>query len=724
MPVRRRIAVAVAILAVLVAHGPAALHAQDTAGWPPEVLDVEFRGNTVFSGDQLASAIATRSTSCKLPFPLSVVCVFGAARERFYLNDVQLALDSLRISSLYAVHGYREAEVRKDTISGKDGGVHVVFYVREGRPVRVRTLEVVGGEGILPDGIEARLPLKIGDPFDMNRMEASRDTLLGALHNLGYPRAEVFRNTFTPRGSYEAEVRFEVIPGTPARFGEIAVEGTRNIDPDIVRRILSFKTGDLYRKDALIRSQSNLFGLDVFTHASIQADTDAEPDSIVPVTVRVNEGDLHLFRVGAGVNAADCINAEGRWTSRNFLGGARRLEVRGAISNAAAESLADTFLCAETGTGVYGRLSGSVSADFTQPWFLGSRNSLGLGLIVERRTFPNVYVREAFGGYVALTRAIGSRTNLSLAYRPELTSLAADDELLFCLSYVACTPQQIQTLKDRHWLAPVTLSFLRDRSNSPISPTRGHVMRLETEVAGGLTGSEFGYVRVLGDFSAYHPLPGGVVMAWHLRPGWARTFDGAAAALGLNPQKRFFAGGPNSVRGFAQYRLGPKVLMIDAGRLAPDPTLPWWPGCTAEAITTGECDAGLLAEREPNRFDPRPVGGAALLEGNFEVRFPVLAGRLEGAAFLDFGQVWQEHGDIDLADVVWTPGVGVRYNSPIGPIRVDFGYNTQGAEWLPVLTTTPGEQNRLQPLGQPVSWNPRRSFFDRMQLHFSIGQAF
>lgn len=176
MPVRRRIAVAVAILAVLLAHGPAALHAQDTAGWPPEVLDVEFRGNTVFSGDQLASAIATRSTSCKLPFPLSVVCVFGAARERFYLNDVQLALDSLRISSLYAVHGYREAEVRKDTISGKDGGVHVVFYVREGRPVRVRTLEVVGGEGILPDGIEARLPLKIGDPFDMNRMEASRDT--------------------------------------------------------------------------------------------------------------------------------------------------------------------------------------------------------------------------------------------------------------------------------------------------------------------------------------------------------------------------------------------------------------------------------------------------------------------------------------------------------------------------------------------------------------------
>ncbi|MGH7506344.1 MAG: BamA/TamA family outer membrane protein, partial [Longimicrobiales bacterium] len=122
--------------------------------------------------------------------------------------------------------------------------------------------------------------------------------------------------------------------------------------------------------------------------------------------------------------------------------------------------------------------------------------------------------------------------------------------------------------------------------------------------------------------------------------------------------------------------------------------------------------------------------------------------KLRGAAFLDFGQVWRDADAVDLGAIAWTPGLGVRYFSAIGPIRVDVGYNGGGGERLTVVTreigirdpaggrceaipvspqNDPGRElcNRpaLQPLDE-VWWDPRTSFLDRLQLHFSIGQAF
>jgi len=113
--------------------------------------------------------------------------------------------------------------------------------------------------------------------------------------------------------------------------------------------------------------------------------------------------------------------------------------------------------------------------------------------------------------------------------------------------------------------------------------------------------------------------------------------------------------------------------------------------------------------------------------------------------FLDYGQLWKTPADFRLHGLVWTPGLGVRYFSAIGPIRVDVGYNPQGSERLDVLSTgvrvhggdgvcdrhspEPGPGERLEDCGslQPVQsmpWPPRSGFLDHLQLHFSIGQAF
>jgi hypothetical protein len=149
-------------------------------------------------------------------------------------------------------------------------------------------------------------------------------------------------------------------------------------------------------------------------------------------------------------------------------------------------------------------------------------------------------------------------------------------------------------------------------------------------------------------------------------------------------------------------------------------------------------------------FLPRPTGGTSLIEGSLEVRFP-LAGELwEGATFVDFGQVWEETADVDLTDLEVTPGFGVRFFSPIGPIRVDLAYRLGGGERLQVVTPqirpfVPGvdpegdrlrrdevtldylisDEQELAVLGPRVLWADLDPWsLRRFQIHLSIGQAF
>lgn len=716
-------------VALLCAAGPATLRAQsvqNAAQEAREVVDLRFEGAQAFRDEQLRTAIETRKHGCKVP----LLCYLGIGRDRQYLeNPAVLNADVLRLRTFYAQRGYRDARIDVDTVPS-GSGIQVVFRIDEREPIRVASLEVEGATGFLPDDIAEHLPLRRGDPLNLIMVEAARDSLIGALRNRGYPRADVLVDRISiPSDSREGDVRYLVIPGTFARFGEIEITGRDRISEDVIRRMLTFSEGDVYQQSALLSSQRNVYGLGFFQNVSIQPLASVASDTIIPIRIQVNEGDIHRIRVGGGFNSLDCINAEGRWTSTNFLGGARRLEVRGAVANVLAQRIYEGARLCELGEDIdpeYRELSGSLTADFTQPWFFGPRNTLGAGLFVERRSLPGVFIRQARGGYLNLIRSVSSRTTLAFGFRPELTALdAVGNELVFCMSYIACAINQVDILGNAHWLNPITLSFARDRSNLAFFPSRGYILRLETEYAARLTGSEFAFFLAAGDVSAYRDLGSGVILASHLRAGWAKAIEepGSAEGLGLHPQKRFFAGGANSVRGFAQYRLGPKVLHVEPERLlAPDAN-----GnsiCTAADIAAGVCDPGALDRRA---FDVRPVGGDLLFEGSFELRFPVAGDHWRGAAFVDFGQVWQLGAEdrvgstVNLGDIVVSPGLGIRYSSPIGPIRVDVGFNGQGVEWLPVVTTDETGRLRFQ---QPYAWQPGSGIWDRLQFHFSIGQAF
>jgi outer membrane protein assembly factor BamA len=729
---------------VLAAAGAAAdASAQRTPGDTVEVLSLTFDGTDQVPVELLRTSIATTATRC-ISAALQPLCWLGVSLDRQYLDLRALAADVFRLRVFYYQRGFREATIELDT-ARVNGGMHVRFRIHEGRPVVVRNV-VIEGSAEFERSLTRNLPVAVGEPFSMAGFEASRDTLITRLANRGYATADALANYVIPADDpYHADVEYQLLPGDLTRFGALDIAGAARVSPAVVRRMLMFREGDLYSRQALLRSQRNLFSLEVFRHAEISAGPLAQGDTVLPVRIQVNEGDLHRVRVGVGLSTSDFVNAEGRWVSRNFLGGARRFELRGRVSNLLSSGV-ETLPFFESCTGIYCDVAGSVSADFSQPWFFSPLNTFGAGLFVERFTLPGVYVRTSRGGHLSLRRRVGANGVVAGGYRPELTRLDSDGDLIFCVNFVACEEREIDVLREPQWLSPLAASYVLDRSNSLFAPTRGTILRLDGEYAAGATGSNFDYLRLLGELSAYREPFRGVVVASRLRSGWSRAGGAPGTGLGLHPQKRFFAGGPNSVRGFAQYRLGPKLLTVDAQRLLL-PAESGGAGCSAQEINGGTCDAGALAYESPDAFVPRPVGGAVSIEGNLEVRFPIWADRVRGATFLDYGQVWQTHTDLAIGELQWTPGFGIRYFSPVGPIRIDVGYNPSGAERLTVITTevchrpagttacldiepdgdyAPGElanQRRLRTL-VPVTWRPLDSFMDRLQLHFSIGQAF
>jgi len=745
-PLRALLALAAAAAAGVLLPGAAA--AQQARPGDLELEEIHFVGAHTFPPALLRAAIQSSPSRCSNPL-LGPLCWLGLARDRRYVDDRTVHADVVRLAAFYFQRGYREATIEADTLI-ENGRATLIFRISEGAPVRVVSVEIVGAEEVLPPNVLRGLPLREGQAFSLLDYEATRDTLLNRLVNRGYARAEVLASADIRLDTIrEASVVYEIYPGTLARFGEIEVRGAEKVSPAVVRRMLTFAPGDLYRQNELLRSQRNLFGLDIFRHARIDADLNAEPDSIVPVVVQVNEGDVHRVRIGAGVSTAECANAEARWTNRNFLGGARRLEVRGNVANVLAEQLNGAFPCLHTGGGTYGKTTGAFAVDFVQPWFFSPLNTFNAGLFVERRSLPEVFVRTAQGGYLSIGRRLGSRSTLTLAYRPELTKLNAAQDLFFCVSLVACADRDIQVLRERHWLAPIALSYTRDESNALFAPTHGYILRVDLEYAARITGSDFAYSRVAAEWSGYWEIADDVILAGRLRPALARATDEPGAGLGLHPQRRFFSGGPASVRGFAQNRLGPKVVSVNATRYLLLPESEGGAGCSPREVNEGTCDAGKIDQaRLPGAFEPRPTGGAALLEGSAELRFPLIGERLRGAAFVDFGQVWSRADDFGKGGLVWTPGFGIRYFTPIGPIRVDIGYNPGKPESIGVITTEVCERtptgcvpvtgdgpvdptrlentNRLRPLERTVLWdpNPRGEFLRRFQLHFSIGQAF
>lgn len=731
----------------------------------PEITELRFEGNRTFSDAQLQGAILTRTTECRsflfqwvLPF-----CRLGLdfALDPSFYNPRVFRSDYVRIATFYRSQGFRQVAVDSLLVRPTPTTVEITFRIDEGEPVRITTLDFEGLDPVEDEEALTRdLPVGVGERLDITALRAVADSLARRLQDQGYPHAEVFRDIFIPAGTLEGEVLFDVFTGPRARFGTVEIVGNETVSETVIRRMLPFREGDIYSRERLFDAQRNLYGLEIFRHAVIEPSSDASGEDVVPLEVRVVEGDTRRVRAGGGWNTADCFGTEVRWANRNFLGGARRMVLRGRLSNLLTSNL-ENSICSGAGTGEYAELNGLVAAEFTQPWLLSPRNTLDAAIFVDRQSVPDVYIRESLGLSLGLTRVIGRNTPVTLSYQPQVGRLDAAD-VFFCINFLVCSPEEVDVVASPNVLAPLGIRAARDRTNRAVSPTGGYTAAADLEVGASFTFSDFEYQRVVAEVTGFHaPLEGSrLVLAGRLRGGWMqasafRALDRSLPADGSlratprlpPPQKRFYAGGANSVRGYTQNQLGPRVVTVGVQELlfprGDEPA----PICAPEAVADLTCDAGALAEGD---FASRPTGGSAVLEGSTELRFPIWEPFLSGAAFLDFGQVWSEAENARLSDVVFSPGIGLRYSTPIGPVRLDLAYRAATRRDLPVVTSAirPWDEaedpaslriedprtgdridwvfvDALARLDTPVSFSESSGFsWSRVQFQFSIGHAF
>ncbi len=486
-------------------------------------------------------------------------------------------------------------------------------------------------------------------------------------------------------------------------------------------------------------------------------DITAEPsvvDSTINVRVQVNEADMRSLQFGTGVSTTECLQLQASWTHRNFAGGARRLELTGVLSNIATAQLAQTFPCNQAGDTItanrrvrdaFNSINWRLRADFRRPWFLGTQNTLDLGVFSERQSLPPVYARLSFGGDIRLSRELSPGTAVFATYRAGRDRLEEGSaDFLFCANFGVCSPDDIETLSEERWLNWITFAIARSRTDAVLSPTRGYRFTLEGEHASKrLTRSDWAYYRAQGQFSWYQRLGSGRVLALRLRGGMVRPIgSGIEEELPslesepvTHPLKRQYAGGAYTVRGYGQNLLGPRVLLLSTSNATQ--IMEKLPGCSLGSIDNNAWPCNPNAAEQnvgADDFSPRPIGGENSVVANVELRFPLGSDRWTGVTFVDVGRVWTD-GELGAAeDFQWSPGIGIRYRSPVGPVRLDIGYNTSGIETLPVVVAIRDEEAGRTDIVQLVEadgttpelfeYDPLGGFFSRLQLHFSIGQAF
>jgi outer membrane protein insertion porin family len=607
------------------------------------------------TGDVQVSSITFKGTQAIRPDELKAVI---ATRENGFLpwsrkhlfDRGEFDRDVSRIEAYFADKGYPSAKVVGVDVrlnANKDK-VDVTVEISEGEPIIVENISFEGLEALPADHLErlpAQLPIKPGNPRDQKLILASHDMVIAELRDHGFPYGTV-RVVERP-GTTPTHMQLAIVADTGPKsvFGAVTIEGDVSVDENVIRRELAFKEGDLYELRQITESQRRLYGLELFQFVNIAPRLPEDRAPQVPVTVTVGEGKHRRLQLAAGYGSEEKVRARINWRHVNFGGGARTGEIEAKASS----------------------LEQGVRGSLTEPFFLKPGLSVRLTGSTWSAREP-VYEYRSSGGRVVLAKDFtrvgvgterGVRNRIGFSVIREYEDYAISESALADPSFrdeLIALGLDPETGRGKGMLAAFAIDFERNTSLQPLNPRQGYSIAGHVESAGSVLAGDFHYNEALGEVRTYLELGPRFIWANRMR---SATLAGSDAAE-IPFYKRYFVGGSTSVRGWGRYQVSPLT-------------------------TAGE-----------------PIGGRTMMEVSTEARFGI-KGKLSGVVFIDGGNAWLEPWDVQLNDLRWAVGPGLRYDTPIGPVRVDVGV-------------------QLNPIdGLVIEGNPETR---KWRVHFSIGQAF
>ncbi|HYO59569.1 BamA/TamA family outer membrane protein [Archangium sp.] len=679
----------------------------------PKVVDLEIEGAEEVSASDIKEKIVTSETPWWEPFNPFV-------GPNYFDENTWLA-DLRRIKRFYQSQGYYQMRLESDQLEGTvsrkgDDAVELRVKVeREGEPTRVGAFVVTGVEELTQEHrsrVLAELPLEPAREGEEKKVfreedwEATKELIRQRLRELGYAEAEVSGEVQVDLATNEARVRLEVKPGLRYRFGNIFVATDAN--PQVrPRRIIeqaqgAVRKGDWYSESALSEAQARVFRMGVFGAVKVNRGAPDREARTVPVVVDVREAPFRSIRLGGGVgldSARQEVRVLGEWTDRNFFGGLRRLTVGGRVGYAFIPTITAAWDRIDTdgdGRADAPNLSTphglvfELSAQFEQPRFLARDLRLQTSLTAQRgqEQAYNFIGGRLRGGVIWQPHP---EFSLFPSYNLELYRLQGQrgpqDQTTVPPLVLGCSAGE-----GRQDTCTISVSYLEqvaewDRRDDPIAPTRGFYTALSLQEGGGPLQGDYTFLRVLPDVRGYYTFgpKERFTLAARLRLGTLLTPVVTNEAGERIRQEsaivnRFFAGGGASMRGFNSRRLSPMNISN--------------PG----------------AEQPSDRVVP--IGGNSLVETSVELRYK-LFGNLSLAVFHDSGLVGA--GPLNFgprqADVrressrifgdyhYQAVGLGLRYLTIVGPVRLDLARRLNIGRPLPIFDPATGGATALGGLG-------------------------
>ncbi len=651
-----------------------------------KLLGIAIDGNQYFSSELLRSR-------------LQIFAGEFASRGRFSRRLLESDAQSMR--NLYFANGFLDAKVAgqaHDDYHGKKGDVFIQFKVEEGKQTLVSSLTIEGAQAITQDellGVAGSLP---GQPYSEINVATDRDNILALYFNKGFPgahfsatseRAPLGRAAEKPgdanpaaptngnAGINEKEAKpqiqraepvrlvYHIEEGPQTRVRRVLLTGYHHTRPGEILQQVRVKPDAPLREGDVVESQQRLYNLGIFNRVTIEAQNPAGSNPDKDVVVLVEETKRYTIAYGGGFEVQRLAS------TTDPTGGQFQAAPRGIfeVSKLNLTGRADTLSLKLRGSTLQGRALLAYSAPNT---FANPRYSLQATAYLEKTRDINTFTETRYEGSLQLTHQ-------TLPFTSFLYRYAFRKVLVNNLNIPA---EEIPLFNQPTLVSQFGVTWFRDSRNNPADASKGTFNSADLSVADTRIGSSASFVRFFLQNSTYHPIKRNISFARSIRLGMLVPYRDTASLSFPPPNtlpfpaliplpERFFAGGGTSLRGFALNQAGPR----DA--------------------TTGF-----------------PVGGQALLVLNQELRFPMrlpfIGTRLGGALFYDGGNVFsrlsritlrtsppapvftlafpnQQPGPLNPTQCKYnctnelnyfshTVGFGIRYATPVGPIRIDLSY--------------------------------------------------
>ncbi len=600
-----------------------------------KVETVAFRGNQHIDKGDLIQQVAVKPHRLLL------------SRGKF--SDKLLRQSVTGVTAFYKNRGFEDVKVDTDVVD-REQKVYITFQITEGPQTLVDNLTIEGNSHV--SGLELApktgFQLRPGQPFSPKSLADDRSHIMAIYLDRGFLNSEFdSKVTPLPNDPHRVNVTYKITERQQVHVDEVLLLGNKHTRPSLMRKTAKITPEAPLSAGELLTDESKLLDVGVFDWASVEPRRPITDQENEDVMVKVHEAGNKEITYGFGLEIArrggnlpsgtialpglppvtggapNFTAAEKTFVSPRGSIGFTRYNIRGL-----AETASISLLVA--------RLDQRALATYAQPQFRGSSWSSLYSASIERTTEnPTFEARLAEGSWQLEKPLNKDKTRrIQLRYRFRRTVLS---NLLI--------PGLVLPQDQRLRLSTLSATWIHDTRDKPLDASRGFYETLDLGITPKALGSNANFARFLGQGSYYKPF-GKTVWANRITLGLAKSF----ASGDVPTSERFFSGGETTLRGFPINGAGPQRTV---------------PACSNPAVPSTCVNLEV------------PVGGDQLFMFNSEFRFPLgIKEGLGAAVFYDGGNVYGPIGVSQFVrDYTNTVGVGLRYSTPVGPVRFDIGRN-------------------------------------------------